>query len=1486
MPEKKDTIVARLALERDYLTQEQLDDALETQRKARDEMGMDMPLLQVLQNKHLLTPDQMQEIRNAAAVESGEARLVAGYEVVSKLGQGGMGAVYKAKSQTTGQFVALKVLPPSLATPDLVKRFEREAAVVSQLDHDHIVGCVEFGYDKRRKVHFCALELIEGEDLDRRISALGTIPEREAIRITLQVAEALQHAFFNGLVHRDIKPANIMVASDGTAKLLDLGLAREANTEVTRLTQTGAFVGSPYYASPEQATGGRDIDIRSDIYSLGCTLYHMVTGKPPFSGTTVLQVLQKHLTERMPWPQEINPDLTEGICRIIAKMMAKSPADRYQDPNELLADIDTHLEGGEPDVGEEALKGSSVNVPVLVRKRLRERRRAARPLRRSGGVRSVPRGRRATDDKAPDRKPLSVGIMAGIAAVAVIVLGMGVAMLGGKKTPPERPPASSSSRQASPVRKADDGAAREANKRAAAYQRTAAEALRKARVFEEQNPHLRSQVIRNYEDVVRRFPATPATKEAMKRLRDLAKAGPRRETPLEPVAGATRGGAARSPDIPADAVEFGGHFYKLLKVTSEKMTWHDAKRFCEERGGHLVTITSPEEHAFVAGMLRHAKMKAAWIGLTEEGHRGNWRWVTGKPLTYEGWAKNEPNNWKNFGEHWGTMCLRDSQYGWSDNVAGNPRYGDKVVWYSHGFVCEWDTGAAKPSSSTPPAPRRTEVGGLSGESAALKSAPPPPMPDVYLSDLKPLKSVAGWGGSPKMDRSIQDKPLTVNGKTFDKGIGTHAHSEIVFALDPGWRRFVASAGCDDESKGSVAFEVHADAVLLARSTAMGPRQLWHFDLAVPQRSRELRLVVTDGGNGASHDHADWLNAGFVTGARPTPPAGAKAPAGADLARGLTAWCKFDEPPGSTRAEDSSGSDNHGSPVVRAQSGAEGKIGGAWKFEGKSYVAVPDAVINPPEGTICGWVNVARHGGEQHLFGTDNRARYYVLRTRGGRLRGYIVSGALDSPQTIPPGEWHHWAVTWVSNERIALYIDGVEVASSDKMGATSPPARSNIGSYDRQASYLNGLVDDVRVYNRALPAEEIRALYELPQNPGAAEGKAADTGLALDDFDALVAKGDYAGARKWAEGAAAKAEGELKAMLLASAGVANALQEREKAVRRGAEALVGKDVKLATTDRAESGRASGVTDAGVVLKIKKTMRGMGTVETSITVKWADLAFDEEATLARKGGWKAESSDDHVALALLARARNDEGSVLAALRAAGDHPLAAHLREKMEAARREEAARSAWSGIRAKARMKKPSSTKSRALLESIKEFKRKHGATEFAASIADELAKLKLRAWVLGRPGLLGTYFKDMAFNEPVLRRVDPQVDFKWGENSPAHGVPKDNFSVRWEGLIVPPTTGDYIFYLTYDDRARLWIAGQLMLMVSGQATELRSSKPSGLRAGKALPVKLEHEEVFGVARMGFLWTGPGIPEPVPVPTECLRPPMDYEDLPGPPITE
>jgi len=211
-----DIIVGRLVIERAYVTHAQLDDALTNQRHIHDHMGMDLSLLQVLTSKRLLSPDQEKDIEQAVAIETGKAYEVGGYKVIEKLGQGGFGAVFKARSMTTGETVALKILLPARATPDLIRRFEHEARIVSKLAHKCIVRCVEFGHDPKRNCHFCALEYVEGKNLQEHVGQVGILPEAEALTITYQIAQALQHAHWSGLVHRDVKterPSFLTLAS-------------------------------------------------------------------------------------------------------------------------------------------------------------------------------------------------------------------------------------------------------------------------------------------------------------------------------------------------------------------------------------------------------------------------------------------------------------------------------------------------------------------------------------------------------------------------------------------------------------------------------------------------------------------------------------------------------------------------------------------------------------------------------------------------------------------------------------------------------------------------------------------------------------------------------------------------------------------------------------------------------------------------------------------------------------------------------------------------------------------------------------------------------------------------------------------------------------------------------------------------------------------------------------------------------------------------
>jgi len=274
--------------------------------------------------------------------------VIGGYEIVSKLGQGAVGTVYKARQLSVGRIVALKVLDPKFANDKkYVSRFLREAHSAGSLSHVNIVQGIDVNQSPEGFYYF-AMEYVEGETVKHMLQRLGMIPEPEAIGIVSQVAQALRHALKIRLVHRDIKPENIIVTPQGVVKLADLGLAKSVVEDVS-LTQMGQAMGTPLYISPEQAMG-EEVDARSDIYSLGITLYHMLTGYTPFTGENASRVIDRHLHEQPPSPRGYNPNLSRGVCNVIEKMIAKSPADRYQEPTELIDDLAALATGSEPPI--------------------------------------------------------------------------------------------------------------------------------------------------------------------------------------------------------------------------------------------------------------------------------------------------------------------------------------------------------------------------------------------------------------------------------------------------------------------------------------------------------------------------------------------------------------------------------------------------------------------------------------------------------------------------------------------------------------------------------------------------------------------------------------------------------------------------------------------------------------------------------------------------------------------------------------------------------------------------------------------------------------------------------------------------------------------------------------------------------------------------------------------------------------------------------
>ena len=253
-----------------------------------------------------------------------------------------MGAVYRAVQLSLDRVVAIKILTAALAqNPRYAQRFEREALASAKLNHPNIVAALDVG--EENGIRYLVMEMVPGQNVAQLLAG-GPIEEHKAAGIAIQVARALDHAHRSEIVHRDIKPANILVNPEGVAKLGDLGLAKNVEADASQ-TEEGSAMGTPFYVSPEQARGDRRVDIRADIYSLGATLYHMVTGRVPYPGPNPAVVMTRHLNDPLVPPDEVNHAVSRGLSQVIEKMMAKDREARYQTPAELIVDLQAWLEG-------------------------------------------------------------------------------------------------------------------------------------------------------------------------------------------------------------------------------------------------------------------------------------------------------------------------------------------------------------------------------------------------------------------------------------------------------------------------------------------------------------------------------------------------------------------------------------------------------------------------------------------------------------------------------------------------------------------------------------------------------------------------------------------------------------------------------------------------------------------------------------------------------------------------------------------------------------------------------------------------------------------------------------------------------------------------------------------------------------------------------------------------------------------------------------
>jgi serine/threonine protein kinase len=325
----------------------------------------------------------MESIEDALMIESNETRsnelpFQARYQILGELGRGGMGIVYKAMDTPLQRIVALKVIRPErLGREDAIARFQREMWAAARLVHPNIVTV--YSAETAEDRHLLVMEYVDGIDLGRLVTRVGPLPIDMACDFIRQAAVGLQHAFEQGLVHRDVKPSNLMVTPEPrfgapdrdpeatvteplfqgtrahtqgplTVKVLDLGLARLYRTleAAASLTASGQFLGTPAYIAPEQIRDAHRADVRADLYSLGCTLYHLLTGRVPFPGLPMMDVVRSHLGERPAPVERLRPDVPAGVVDVLTRLLAKRPEDRFQSPAELALALSAVFEPPRP----------------------------------------------------------------------------------------------------------------------------------------------------------------------------------------------------------------------------------------------------------------------------------------------------------------------------------------------------------------------------------------------------------------------------------------------------------------------------------------------------------------------------------------------------------------------------------------------------------------------------------------------------------------------------------------------------------------------------------------------------------------------------------------------------------------------------------------------------------------------------------------------------------------------------------------------------------------------------------------------------------------------------------------------------------------------------------------------------------------------------------------------------------------------------------
>jgi len=333
-----DSFISQVAVDSKLATPEEIRRCRAKQAEFKAQ-GKDYKLSSIMIKAGVITASQLKRLRNPAdSSVSQSLQQIPGFQILQKIGAGAMASVYKARQLSLDRIVAIKILPKRLSEdPEFVERFYKEGKAAAKLNHNNIVQAIDVG--EYGGYHYFVMEFVDGETVYDELMKNRVYSEERALDLIIQIAKALEHAHAKGLIHRDVKPKNIMITKDGTAKLADMGLARQADDAAVAEAEKGRAFGTPYYISPEQIRGVLDVDFRADIYSLGGTLYHMLTGRVPFEGPSPTAIMQKHLKQQLVPPDHINKSLSTGIAEVVEHMMAKDRDTRYRSTTDLLVDL-------------------------------------------------------------------------------------------------------------------------------------------------------------------------------------------------------------------------------------------------------------------------------------------------------------------------------------------------------------------------------------------------------------------------------------------------------------------------------------------------------------------------------------------------------------------------------------------------------------------------------------------------------------------------------------------------------------------------------------------------------------------------------------------------------------------------------------------------------------------------------------------------------------------------------------------------------------------------------------------------------------------------------------------------------------------------------------------------------------------------------------------------------------------------------------------